>query len=126
MESKRKLDEARYFLGSLEHTTEDGEEFYYNLGAFLNSWRSVLDIMPYDFAEKYQLGFTRDDRVEDYEFQMASRALNHTNALKFLKWWRQQVGKIQIDPLSRKRIDIVHHGYPEKVYIDYTCLMLLR
>ena len=119
MQAKRKLGEARHFLDELERTSENPEEFNYNLSAFLSAWRSVLDIMLYDFAEKYSLGLTREDRLIEYGFEIVAKALNRTDALKFLKWWRQQVQEVGKNPLCYKRKVIVHRGYPPTVR-DFT------
>jgi len=112
MESRKKLEEAHYFLDKLRAVAQNSDEFMYMLSAFLNAWRSVLDVMLYDYAEKYSLGLTREDRITDHEFGIAAKVLNCTGALHFLRWWRQQRSSFQRNPLWRKRILVVHRGYP--------------
>ena len=121
MQSEEKLREARYFLDKLRTMPEDTEherEYMYLLSAFLNSWRSVMDVMLYDYAEKFSLGFTRQERITDRDFKVAARVLNHTQAKRFIQWWEQKRGKLMQNPLWTKRTMIVHRGYPEtkKVY----------
>jgi len=110
METRNKLKEAKYFLEILPKAQEEPDIFYYNLGAFLNSWRSVLDIMLYDFAEYYALGFTREDDMDDKEFHAVATALHNEEAVKFIKWWRQKQGMLKNSPLWKKRIIGFHRG----------------
>jgi len=117
MEARNKLQEADYFLGMLRRTPQDRDAFMYNLSAFLNAWRSVLDVMLYDYAEKYCLGLTREDRVSDHEFEIAAKALNNAEALRFIKWWRQQRGRLIQNPLWKKRTVVVHRGYPPTIHV---------
>ena len=112
MHTRSKLEEAGYFLEVLTKTKDDLKPFYFNLSAFLNAWRSVLDVMLYDFAEYYSLGFTREDLMTDQCFMAVAKALKHREALGFIKWWRQKQGDLKQNPLWGKRILIVHRGYP--------------
>jgi len=81
-----KLDEAAYFLGQLQKYEDRKELFDYNLTAFVVSWHSVLDIMLYDFAEKFSLNLTRDDYLGEEQFRLAAKVLGRKEALDFLKW----------------------------------------
>jgi hypothetical protein len=119
MHAKEKLEECRYFLDELRRTSQTPKNFNYNLSAFLSAWRSVMDIMLYDFAEKYSLGLSREDRFTDDGFGIAAKALKHIEALNFLEWWRREIGRLSQNPLSHKRKMIVHRGYPPTVR-DYT------
>jgi hypothetical protein len=110
MDTRKKLSEAKYFLGLLPIFQEDTNKFYYNLSAFLNAWRSVLDIMLYDFAEHYSLGFTREVELNDKDFFAVATALNKTEAVEFVKWWRKKQGVLKSDPLWEKRIISFHRG----------------
>jgi len=51
--ARDKLAEAEYFLRQLENSQDDKKGFDFNLSAFVVAWRSVIDIMLYDFAEKF-------------------------------------------------------------------------
>lgn len=116
MQATEKLDEARYFLDKLRITPQNRDhekEFMYLLSAFLNAVHSVLDIMLYDYAEGFSLGFTRDEKFTDRDFEVASRAKNDNQALEFILWWKQQSGVMAQRPLWLKRNVIIHRGYPE-------------
>lgn len=117
MDSKNKLEEVRYFLNKLRLTAQDGDEFMYILSAFLSAWRSVFDVMLYDYAERYSLGLTREDRITDHEFEIAAKALNHTEALRFIRWWRQQRSVLKQNPLWKKRTIVIHRGYPPAIHV---------
>ena len=121
MDAEKKIQEAEYFLNQLRNIPQDSDEFMYNLSAFLNAWRSVLDVMLYDYAEKFVLGLTRDERITERDFEVAAKALQHTQALQFIKWWRQQRNRLMRNPLWKKRIIFVHRGYPPmtRVYTLY-------
>lgn len=45
MDTRTKLKEAKFFLDALMETQGEIEKFNYNLSAFLNAWRSVLDVI---------------------------------------------------------------------------------
>jgi hypothetical protein len=115
MQAAKKLDEARFFLDWLSRTPQDtthADEFMYILSAFLNSWKSVLDVLLYDYAEKFSLGLSREERITDRDFEVAARALQNTQASSFVHWWRQQLSLLSQNPLWTKRKIIVHRGYP--------------
>lgn len=112
MQTRRKLDEARYFLDQLAEVQSASERFYYCLSAFLNAWRSVLDVMLYDFVEHHNLGFTREDKITDQHVRAVANALNNNGALQFIEWWRQKQGGLMNNLLWKKRIIIAHRGYP--------------
>ena len=112
MDTRSKLEEAKYFLDALVKTKDDPKLLYFNLSAFLSAWRSVLDVMLYDFAEHYSIGFTRQDVITDQNFKAVAQALKHRDALHFIDWWRKKQGKLKENPLWGKRILIVHRGYP--------------
>jgi len=112
---QEKLEEARYFLQKLEETPQDNahdREFMYVLSAFLTSWRSVTDLILYDYAEKFGLGLSREDDISLHDFQLVARVTNNLQATQFLVWLNQQVGILSNNPLWRKRNIIVHRGYP--------------
>lgn len=120
MQVKEKLNEAHYFLGMLSNTPQDDaheREFTYILSAFLNSWASVLDVLLYDYLEKFSLGFSRSERITERDFEIAARALNHTQATLFIRWWRQQLRSLSNNPLWTKRNLIVHRGYPPTMHV---------
>lgn len=125
MRARRKLDEAAYFLGVLRRFEKTGymwkstkrDAFHHNLGAFIVAWRSVVDVMLSDMAETYSLGFGPRDRITDTTFEAAAKALRSNDALRFLRWWRQQVRRLRKNPLYRRRDMIVHRGTPPATYL---------
>jgi len=119
MDTRGKLEEASYFLFALRRTEKTLKQFVYNLSAFLSAWRSVLDVMLYDFAEHYRIGLTREDRMTDEIFWYVAKAQNNAQALGFIKWWRQKVNILSKNPLWNMRRVIVHRGYPEITYRIY-------
>jgi hypothetical protein len=61
--TRTKFAEAKYFLDVLPQMANNPDGFYYNLSAFLTAWRSTLDVMLYDLAEHFSLGFSREDEM---------------------------------------------------------------
>jgi hypothetical protein len=110
--TRDKLNEAKYFFEMLSQVQEEPDKFYYNLSAFLTAWRSVLDVMLYDFAEYYSLGFSRDVDMTHKEFFAVAKALTKTEAMKFIEWWRKKQGMLSNSPFWKKRRIVVHRGYP--------------
>lgn len=86
MDTRNKLKEGKYFLDALIQTQDEPELCDYYLSAFLSAWRSVLDVMLYDFAEHYSLGITIEDYMTPHGFWLVSKALKNTQALGFYKW----------------------------------------
>jgi hypothetical protein len=110
--AREKLDEAVYFLGQLEKYEDRKELFDYNLSAFVVSWRSVIDIMLYDFAEKFSLNLTRDDYLGEEQFRLSARVLGRKEALDFLKWLISETRKLREKHrilFDRRRVT-VHRG----------------
>lgn len=112
MDTRSKLKEARYFLGILAQVQDEPDKFRFNLSAFLTAWRSVLDVMLYDFAVLHSVGFTRDVEMSHKEFYAVAEVLNKTEATRFLRWWRKKQGMLSNSPLWKKRRINVHRGYP--------------
>lgn len=110
MDTRSKLSEAQYFLDNLPNVQNNPEEFYYNLSAFLTAWRSALDVMLYDLAEHFNLGFTREDEMTARDFTLAAKILGNTVATQFISWWRQKQGLLRATPLWRKRNINFHRG----------------
>jgi hypothetical protein len=108
--TRKRLDEAAYFYNRLVGTQND-DEFYFNLSAFLSAWRSILDVMLYDFNEHYSLGFSTEDQLNDKEFKAVANALNKTQAREFIKWWRKKQTSLRKNPLWAKRNITAHRGY---------------
>ena len=127
IEAREKLREANYFLEEMKRLDFMGldsgvfkdREFSYNLDGFLVAWHSVLDILRYDFAEKFSLGITRQDRVpyRDY-FRHLAEALaiknskDFSDAAAFYEWMsRQEDGLLKRHALLlEKRHIVVHRG----------------
>lgn len=115
MLTRFKLNEAHYFFNKLVETK--GRErtnlvlslFY--LSAFLSAWRSVIDVMLYDFAEYFDLGLTREDKMMARDFEIASKVLKRQKAFEFLRWWNKKRNDLCKKPLGLMRIIIVHRGY---------------
>jgi hypothetical protein len=114
MRARKKLDETAYFLNALKRI--ETEAFDYNLSAFLCAWRSILDVMLFDFAEKYSLGFSPEALLTEDKFRHAAEASENKEALKFIAWWKKQLNEISKSPLYRKRNMVVHRVYPDLVY----------
>jgi len=122
MDTRKKLQEAKYFLGMLQNT-KDRDEFYFVLSAFLSAWRSVLDVMLYDFAENYDIGLTRKDKMFPHDFWIVAYAKKDNRALEFFKWWDKKIRDLSKNHLWNMRPEIVHRGYPEvrqKIYVPNT------
>jgi hypothetical protein len=109
-ETRNKLAECKYFLDILPTLTENLDGFRYNVSAFLNAWRSLLDVMLYDFDEFFNLGFTREVEMSDKEFCAVAKANGKEEALRFVRWWRQKQGMLKNSPLWEERIISFHRG----------------
>ena len=103
MHSKEKLAEAHYFLDAALRTKARDDEFSHNVSAFLGACYSTMEVMVYDFAEKYGLGFTREDYLTERDFFVASKALKLEKAMEFHDWWDRTRGSLGQNPLWGKR-----------------------
>ena len=113
MVTRLKLKEVEYFLEKLllSDLEKSTELFQFNLSAFLSAWRSVLDIMLYDFALHFFPSLTRDDKIMPEGFKIASKAQDHEEALRFINWWKKKFNSLNNNPLWRRRIMADHRGY---------------
>ena len=89
---------------------DNQDEFYYNLSAFLNAWRSALDVMLYDMGEHFHLGITREDNITNQTFALVARISHNTNATQFILWWNQKQSLLGKTPLWKKRNINFHRG----------------
>lgn len=112
MEAEHKLSEARYFLDKMNTLKSQPEEFMHNLSAFLSAWRSVPDILLYDYAEKY-FAWGREDRFDMRDFEVATRASGRKEAQRFFQWYKKQYARLAGNPLWRKRVVTIHRGRPK-------------
>lgn len=123
MDAREKVREAQFFLDrmkELERKLKAGEkraaEFTYYLDAFLSSWTSVLEIIRYDFAEKYRVGITREMRITDQQFETAatvSKSMGDEGFSDFIDWLKGEENKLRNKnrTLFDKRKKIVHREF---------------
>ncbi len=121
MEANFKLEEASYFLGRLKELVntpampsnmqEIDNKFMYTSSAFLTAWRSVLDILLYDYVERY-FGISREEKLDTDAFKIAAIACKKQEAIEFITWYRKQLGILTQNPLWKKRNVIVHRTRP--------------
>lgn len=120
-----KLKEANYFLNHMKkfdilHATSLSEFDYYH-SAFLSAWASVMDLMLFNFANKYRLGFSDEDRLDEERFEIAARALKHDQAMKFLAWYKGEKKNMRekdalLRKITSKRHMNIHRARPEVNY----------
>lgn len=110
MDTGKRLREAKFFLGFLVACSTEREDLDFYLSAFLNAWRSVLDIMLYDFAEKFSLPFTRKEKIMASDFELVGRQ----DISKFIKWWKTKWNLLSKNPLWAMRNVTCHRGYPPR------------
>lgn len=115
MDTRNKLLEAKYFLDVLIATQDKPEVFRFNLSAFLASWKSVLDVMLYDFLEFFSLGLTHEDKVLPEYFYIVAKSRNNKPALDFFRWWNKKRDSLSNNPLWSMRHFHLHRGYPEEI-----------
>lgn len=112
--TRNKLEEAQYFLEQFRETILKPKKNRFYLSAFLHAWRSVIDIMLYDFAEYYGL------HAHANEFSSAVTFANHVletarnqkknQAVEFVKWWSKKLLKVWDSELSGMRKQVTHTG----------------
>jgi hypothetical protein len=122
LEAEHKLSEARYFLDKMKTLKSEPEEFMHNLSAFLSAWRSLPDILLYDYAEKY-FAWGREDRFSMRDLEVATRASRRKEAQHFAQWYKEQIQSLSRNPLWKKRVVTVHRGRP-KVRQTYRLYLL--
>jgi hypothetical protein len=94
----------------------DEELFSFNFSAFLSAWKGVPEVLLYDFAERFGIGFTREDYMSDKEFGIAAnlwnRQMGESDASDFVKWWRKERDRLySTHKVSGKRDILIHRGY---------------
>jgi hypothetical protein len=122
METIYKLEEADYFLERLKSLTKNptkygdmdyiDKEFMHNLSAFISAWRSVIDYLLYDYAEKF-LGINREKRLDSSVFERVATECKNQKALEFVEWYKEKFGILEKDPLWKKRPYSIHRGHPK-------------
>ena len=115
MDTRKKLREANYFmgelLGELGKRGQTPEPFDFYMSAFLHAWRGVLDVMLYDFAEHFSLGFSREDELNIDNFKKAAESKKCADGIEFSDWWLDKQKMLRNNPLWSKRNITTHRGY---------------
>jgi len=137
LHAEKKLNESKYFLERVKDSLN--EEKLHLFSAFLVSWRSVFDILLLDAAIIFDLGFTREKHFSQVKYTEAAIQLDNYDALRFYKWWKNVLKKLQEEPLYKERNFSVHRGafeppgpehveYDETIddYINYTASVTFR
>lgn len=118
MDAREKLREAAYFLSRMNDLENRGvaNEFIYNFDGFLVAWHGIVnDTILYDYAEKFKLPFTREEKMTSHDFAIAARALKERGeekAIDFLVWLNSRVKDLQKnhDILFESRHVVIHRG----------------
>ena len=114
--TRNKLEEARYFLEQFRETITKPKKNTFYLSAFLHAWRSVIDIMLYDFAEYYGLhNFEKPNEfssVITFANHISETARNQkkNQAAEFIEWWFGKLLKVWNSELSEMRKQTTHIG----------------
>ena len=82
--------------------------------AFLAAWRSVLDVLLYDAAFRFNLGFTLDDKIKEWQFKWAANKEENRKAICFLNWWSQKRSSLNKLSIWKDRDVFLHRGYTER------------
>jgi hypothetical protein len=92
MKAEDKLAEAKYFLGKLQ--SSDEAELSFNLSAFVQAWRSVFDVLLYDYAEKYfKCAPARTPRITKDDFKKIAEVfdnLGNSESKRFIEWYEKK------------------------------------
>ena len=120
--TRDKLEEARYFLEQFRETVLKPKKSKFYLSAFLHAWRSVIDIMLYDFAEYYGLyNFKSPNAGAHNKFSSVIIFANHilktarnqkkNQAVEFIEWWfGKLLHEVWKSELSEMRKQVTHIG----------------
>lgn len=111
MDTRKKLREAAYHLDALRKNQANDEPFEFEMSAYLYAWRSILDVMLYDFSEFYSLGFTRNDWLDFDRFLKAAKAKKCRDAEGFICWWFGKQKVLESNQLWTERNVYAHRGY---------------
>lgn len=111
MHSQKKLKECEFFLNKLERLDEDDTEWDFYYSAFLAAWRSVLDVLLYDAAFQFNLGFTIDDKIFEWQFKWAAQKEENEKAHCFLSWWSRKRSSLNKLSIWKDRDVFLHRGY---------------
>jgi len=121
--AESKLDEAAFFFDKMNKASLATDEWRYYFSAFLGSIRSVPYHLLYDYAEKYGLGYSLEDRIYPKDFKNRANAQNNQQALSFIRWYKSEWDKLSQNNVVKAIIgsrDIdVHRGIqPLQSYVD--------
>ena len=111
--ARNKLDGVKYHLHRMEQLyPNDIRSFKHEFEAFLVKARSVFDVILEDFNEKFELGIGLEEKLNAKVFEDRSKQLGKTEALEFIRWWKNKKNEITSKPcfnsLFTKRNISVH------------------
>ena len=114
--TRNKLEEARYFLEQFGETITKPKKNRFYLSAFLHAWRSVIDIMLYDFAKYCGLyNFKNPNKFNNVvmfaeHISKTARNQKKNQAVEFIEWWFGKRLEVYKSELSGMRKQSTHIG----------------
>ena len=112
MKAEDKLAEAKYFLEKLKSSINS--ELGYNLSAFIQAWRSVFDVLLYDYAEQY-FGYSEERKFKTTKNSFREIAIvldiqGNDKPKKFIEWYQKKEAELSKERFWTLRIFFVHRG----------------
>lgn len=112
MKAEDKLSEAFYFLEKLRESSK--RDLSFNLSAFVQAWRSVFDVLLYDYAEQY-FGYPpeRTVKITKESFEKIAEVLENLDnpkPKKFIEWYKEKEKTLAKEHFWHLRVFFVHRG----------------
>jgi hypothetical protein len=94
MSARKKLAEARFFLGKLHSAYPDSDEFKYYVSACVWALYGSYDHLLYDYAKKFWPELDTDVYLDNKTFDLVAAATGNEKAKSFIKWYREAQSEI--------------------------------
>lgn len=132
MTAQDKIAEAEYFLGLIEQRLKNpkqifakSKEFDYELNAFINATRSIVDHLLQEYNEKFGLHIALHERLDRDIFERRGCKQRNMKALDFIDWFNNKFDKIKKDNIfeymvNARNLNTHRVSIPTKLHVPFT------
>ena len=92
--SETKLKAAENSLNRMNKVTTKSALWMPYFHTFLSSVFGAKEDLLYDYAEKYNLGISKDNRIYANDFENKAKEQNNQSAIKFIEWYKDEGDKL--------------------------------
>lgn len=104
--AKSKLDEARFFLGQLQHSGVGSLEFRNNCSACVSALYSVIQHLLFDYVRIFWPQIDPSEYIDLHSLALLGKTSTNMKAREFVEWYSKLQGRMNSDPDTRAALNV--------------------